>query len=73
MFSHTVKGQPYNTPLLARFLAGSTTSAAPLLPRLVDYELLTDEADGKRTVGFGWFAGGTYGLRRPDVILFYFI
>ena len=60
MFSHTVKGQPYNTPLLARFLASptSTTSSAELLPRLVDYELLMDQASGKRTVGFGWFAGG---------------
>jgi len=26
-------------------------------PRLVDYELLLGE-DGKRCVGFGWFAGG---------------
>jgi alpha-aminoadipic semialdehyde synthase len=29
------------------------------LPRLIDYELLTDDTTGKRTVGFGWFAGGT--------------
>ncbi|KAF8646029.1 hypothetical protein AX16_007454 [Volvariella volvacea WC 439] len=59
MFSHTAKGQPYNTPLLARFLASPSTSldAAPLLPTLVDYELLTHEKDGKRTVGFGWHAG----------------
>lgn len=28
------------------------------MPRLIDYELLTNDADGKRTVGFGWFAGG---------------
>jgi alpha-aminoadipic semialdehyde synthase len=68
MFSHTVKGQPYNTPLLARFLAspGSSAASAELLPRLVDYELLTDEASGKRTVGFGWFAGGTcFALKGP--------
>ena len=60
MFSHTVKGQLYNMELLSKFLA-SENPAAPesgtLLPRLVDYELLTG-ADGKRTVGFGWFAGG---------------
>ena len=53
MFSHTTKGQPYNMPLLARFL-----NAEPLSSQLIDYELLTG-ADGKRTVGFGWFAGGT--------------
>ncbi|PFH49159.1 hypothetical protein AMATHDRAFT_148287 [Amanita thiersii Skay4041] len=59
MFSHTVKGQPYNMPLLSRFLASTSSnpSSSRLLPRLVDYELLTNETDGKRTVGFGWFAG----------------
>ena len=60
MFSHTVKGQLYNMELLGKFLA-SENPAAPargaLLPRLVDYELLTGP-DGKRTVGFGWYAGG---------------
>ncbi|KAG8910593.1 hypothetical protein FRC01_006246, partial [Tulasnella sp. 417] len=58
MFSHTAKGQPYNMPLLSRFVAGEGQSAhtSNLLPRLVDYELLTG-ADGKRVVGFGWFAG----------------
>ncbi|EIW77770.1 hypothetical protein CONPUDRAFT_128756 [Coniophora puteana RWD-64-598 SS2] len=54
MFSHTIKGQPYNMELLSRFLG--TGEDAKLLPRLIDYELLTGE-DGKRTVGFGWFAG----------------
>lgn len=60
MFSHTAKGQPYNTPLLARFIAHPEASAEDnnVLPRLIDYELLTNETDGKRTVGFGWFAGG---------------
>lgn len=48
-FSHTAKGQLYNMPLLASFLK-------PNSPRLVDFELLTDDT-GKRTVGFGWFAG----------------
>ncbi|KAL1942345.1 hypothetical protein VTO73DRAFT_6409 [Trametes versicolor] len=55
MFSHTIKGQLYNMELLAKFLASENPNAA-LLPRLIDYELLTGE-DGKRTVGFGWFAG----------------
>jgi alpha-aminoadipic semialdehyde synthase len=36
---------------------GYTEPDAKLLPRLIDYELLTEEG-GKRTVGFGWFAGG---------------
>lgn len=64
MFSHTTKAQPYNMPLLSRFLrpaAGLSIKGerqADLLPRLIDYEMLATE-DGKRTVGFGWFAGGT--------------
>ncbi|KAG5340357.1 hypothetical protein C0989_002087 [Termitomyces sp. Mn162] len=60
MFSHTVKGQAYNMPLLAKFVVqkGRRTPNAGLIPRIVDYEMLTDES-GKRTVGFGWFAGGT--------------
>ncbi|KAI0665470.1 Saccharopine dehydrogenase-domain-containing protein [Trametes maxima] len=59
MFSHTVKGQLYNMELLSKFLAsenGGAPERGALLPRLIDYELLTGE-DGKRTVGFGWFAG----------------
>ncbi|KAI8995205.1 Saccharopine dehydrogenase-domain-containing protein [Trametes punicea] len=59
MFSHTVKGQLYNMELLSKFLASENRSApdgGALLPRLIDYELLTGE-DGRRTVGFGWFAG----------------
>ncbi|KAJ7319097.1 Saccharopine dehydrogenase-domain-containing protein [Mycena albidolilacea] len=55
MFSHTAKGQTYNTALLSRFIANDL-SGDPLLPRLIDYEHLTD-IEGKRTVGFGWFAG----------------
>ncbi|KAH7886733.1 Saccharopine dehydrogenase-domain-containing protein [Phlebopus sp. FC_14] len=54
MFSHTTKGQSYNMELLSGFL--SQGPSRHLLPRLIDYELLTG-TDGKRTVGFGWFAG----------------
>ncbi|KAH9946562.1 Saccharopine dehydrogenase-domain-containing protein [Amylocystis lapponica] len=62
MFSHTTKGQPYNMELLSKFVSessltgGMDTAQPALLPRLIDYELLVGE-DGKRTVGFGWFAG----------------
>lgn len=59
MFSHTIKGQPYNMRLLSKFLASPSVPDPRSLPRLIDYELLTDDA-GKRTVGFGWFAGGQY-------------
>ncbi|KAJ1303925.1 hypothetical protein OPQ81_008336 [Rhizoctonia solani] len=54
MFSHTAKGQEYNTGLLSQFVSppGDTNGKA----RLVDYELLTDES-GKRVVAFGWYAG----------------
>jgi len=55
MFSHTTKGQPYNMELLSRFLGSHENPS--LQPRLIDYELLVGE-NGKRTVGFGWFAGG---------------
>ncbi|KAG8740070.1 hypothetical protein FRC10_004790 [Ceratobasidium sp. 414] len=51
MFSHTAKGQPYNTPLLARFVGNEDRA------NLVDYELLTDGETGKRVVAFGWYAG----------------
>lgn len=58
MFSHTHKGQEYNMELLSKFL-NPPGHAGPDLkrPTLIDYELLTDE-NGKRTVGFGWYAGG---------------
>jgi len=58
MFSHTTKGQPYNMELLSRFLSSRPQETPSLQPRLIDYELLVGD-DGKRTVGFGWFAGGT--------------
>lgn len=57
MFSHTVKGQTYNIPLLSAFLSPSPDEHQ-LLPTVIDYELLTNDTDGKRTVGFGWYAGG---------------
>jgi len=48
IFSHTIKGQTYNMPLLQRFLDAGAT--------LIDYELITD-ARGHRLVAFGRFAG----------------
>lgn len=63
-------------PLLSRFLTGgykyadngagtmsgiASKEEEGMEPRLIDYELLVD-GSGKRTVAFGWFAGG----QRPD-------
>ncbi|KAJ7069890.1 Saccharopine dehydrogenase-domain-containing protein [Mycena amicta] len=57
MFSHTAKGQAYNTPLLHRYISEDYPDASNSnIARLIDYEYLTDQ-EGKRTVGFGWFAG----------------
>ena len=47
-FSHTIKEQPYNRELLLKML--------DLNIRMIDYETLTD-ANGKRLIGFGRFAG----------------
>lgn len=47
-FSHTIKGQKYNMPMLKRIIEGHST--------LVDYERITDEK-GVRQVFFGNFAG----------------
>jgi alpha-aminoadipic semialdehyde synthase len=47
-FSHTIKGQPYNMPLLQAILDRGCT--------LLDYELITDD-EGVRTVAFGRHAG----------------
>lgn len=58
MFSHTAKGQPYNTPLLERFIMDLQAESNKKYRRLIDYELLTND-DGKRTVGFGYHAGGS--------------
>ncbi|MCF7919060.1 MAG: hypothetical protein K9N06_04005 [Candidatus Cloacimonetes bacterium] len=47
-FSHTIKGQDYNMPLLQYFLDTRST--------LLDYEKIVDE-EGRRLVFFGKFAG----------------
>lgn len=50
-FFHAHKGQLYNLPLLSKLLESNS--------RIIDYELLTDQAGskGKRTTGFGKLAG----------------
>ena len=47
-FSHTIKGQPDNMPLLRRIMDSGSS--------LIDYERITD-ADNLRTVYFGPYAG----------------
>jgi len=47
-FSHTIKGQPYNMPLLKHMVDLKTT--------LIDYEKIIDD-NGRRLVFFGRFAG----------------
>ena len=47
-FSHVIKGQPYNMPMLARILERGST--------LIDYETICDE-DGRRLIFFGRYAG----------------
>ncbi len=47
-FSHTIKGQPHNMPMLRKLL--------DLGGSLLDYELVTDDA-GVRTIAFGRHAG----------------
>jgi saccharopine dehydrogenase (NAD+, L-lysine-forming) len=47
-FSHTIKGQPYNMPMLKRMLELGCT--------LIDYEKVTDER-GRRLIFFGRHAG----------------
>ena len=48
VFSHTIKGQDYNMPLLRRFLDQGAT--------LIDYEPIADEV-GRRLIAFGRYAG----------------
>ena len=47
-FSHTIKGQPYNMPLLKKMMEKEVN--------LMDYEKVTDEK-GRRLIFFGRFAG----------------
>jgi len=47
-FSHTIKGQPYNMPMLRRLME--------LECQLLDYEVVTDD-DGRRLIFFGNYAG----------------
>ncbi|MBN8681761.1 MAG: alanine dehydrogenase [Chitinophagales bacterium] len=47
-FSHTIKKQPYNKPLLQAVLQHNI--------RLIDYEVITDEK-GQRLIAFGYYAG----------------
>lgn len=47
-FSHTIKGQPYNMPMLRRILNLGCT--------LIDYERVTDD-NGRRLIFFGNYAG----------------
>ncbi|KAJ2083695.1 hypothetical protein H4R24_000653 [Coemansia sp. RSA 988] len=69
LFSHTHKGQSYNMPSLQAFLDKNI--------RLIDYELMTDQASGKRLVLFGTHAGyagmidGLHGLGQRLLALGY--
>ncbi len=47
-FSHVIKGQPYNMPMLRRMLDLGCT--------LIDYERVVDE-NNRRLIFFGWHAG----------------
>ena len=47
-FSHVIKGQPYNMPMLKRLMALGAT--------LVDYERIVDD-QGRRLLAFGQYAG----------------
>lgn len=65
IFSHTIKEQPYNKPLIKQVLDKKVT--------LIDYEVLTDPS-GARVIAFGKFAGmvgahnalWTYGQKTGD-------
>jgi saccharopine dehydrogenase (NAD+, L-lysine-forming) len=67
-FSHTIKKQAYNRPLLQAILEKQI--------RLIDYEVLTDEK-GERLIAFGFYAGivgahnglWTWGKRTGDFSL----
>ena len=64
-FSHVIKGQPYNMPMLKQMMALGDT--------LIDYERIVDD-QGRRLIAFGQYAGlagminGLYALgQRLDV------
>ncbi len=67
-FSHTIKKQIYNRPLLRAILEKKI--------RLIDYEAITDET-GKRLIAFGYYAGvvgahnalWTFGKRSEKFVL----
>lgn len=67
-FSHTIKQQPYNQPLMHALIEKGIT--------MIDYETLVDDK-GKRLIGFGYFAGVvgahngllTYGRKHRSYIL----
>lgn len=48
LFSHTIKGQPHNMPMLRRLMELGCS--------LIDYEMITDDA-GQRLIFFGDYAG----------------
>jgi len=48
-FSHTIKGQPHNMPMLRRIMEVGAT--------LIDYEKIVDMKSGRRIVFFGNWAG----------------
>ncbi len=48
MFSHTIKGQKQNLPLLKKILKNDCS--------LIDYELFKTK-ENRREIGFGWHAG----------------
>ena len=47
-FSHVIKGQPYNMPMLKRMMEKKCS--------LIDYETITDD-NGRRLIFFGYYAG----------------
>jgi alpha-aminoadipic semialdehyde synthase len=47
-FSHVIKGQPYNMPMLQRMVEKKCS--------LIDYETITDD-NGRRLIFFGYYAG----------------
>ncbi len=61
-FSHTIKAQPYNMPLLDAMLARRVS--------MVDYECITEggRRGGKRTVAFGRYVARRRGVGCRSVV-----